>query len=72
MTSLGVLIFKYPYSYGALLIQYNNVTVAHAEIANFLWRNAPILSILRVDNSSHKSNDIFGNLTTCAKWAKIN
>lgn len=64
-------IFKYPSTYGTMLIKYKSVTRTHAEIANFLRLNSTSLSILRVDDMNHKSCDIFGNLAPCAKWTKV-
>lgn len=65
-------IFKYPASYGTVLIKHNDVTTSHAEMANFLRLNEDAMSILKTDEVSHKSYDIFGNPTPCSKWVKKN
>lgn len=65
-------IFKYPASYGTILIKQNDVTTSHAEMANFLRHNADALSIFKIDEASNKSYDIFGNPAPCSKWVKKN
>lgn len=62
-------IYRFPSSYGGLLIKHNNVTTAHAEIANFLRNKSIELNIRKVGDS--ESADIFGNNVPCAKWSKL-
>ncbi|MGM9844491.1 MAG: hypothetical protein ACI30S_09750 [Muribaculaceae bacterium] len=60
---------RFPTSYGKLLIKHNNVTTAHAEIANFLRNNSNELNIYKSGDTV--SADIFGKITPCAKWQRI-
>ncbi|MGM9814720.1 MAG: hypothetical protein ACI3ZX_01230 [Candidatus Aphodosoma sp.] len=62
-------IIHFPTPYGKLLIKHNNVTTAHAEIANFLRNYSNELNIYKTGDS--ESADIFGKITPCAKWQKI-
>lgn len=57
-----------PRSYGQLLVAHNNVTLAHAEIANFLRNNSVALKIKKTGES--ETDDIFGNTAKCALWTK--
>lgn len=65
------LLEKRPAVYGQLLIKYNNVTNAHAEISNFLRNHAMELGIKEKENKA-ESKDIFGNTKPCAQWVKTN
>lgn len=56
-------------SYGELLAAHNNVASAHAEIAIFLRNNSAELRINKIGET--ESPDIFGNISECALWAKI-
>lgn len=56
-----------PSSYGKMLIEYDDVTVTHSVIANFLLNNAKDLEIERLDSDS-TSRDIFDIETPCAAW----
>lgn len=62
-------IFRFPSSYGDLLIKHNNVTTAHAEIANFLRLNSAQLHIRKTGEI--ESEDIFRHPVPCASWEKI-
>lgn len=62
-------IYRFPYSYGELLMKHNNVTTAHAEIANFLRNNVGKLNIRKSGDS--ESEDIFKHRVKCANWEKI-
>lgn len=58
-----------PSSYGRMLIEYDDVTVTHSVIANFLLNNAKELGIERLGRDSI-SRDIFDIETPCAEWRK--
>ena len=62
-------IYRFPSSYGGLLIKHNNVIMANAEIANFLRNNSNKLNIYKFGDTV--SADIFGKIVPCAKWQKI-
>lgn len=64
------LLEKHPAVYGQLLIKYNNVTNAHAEISNYLRNYATTLGIKEKGNKAD-SKDIFGNTKPCAQWEKL-
>lgn len=57
----------HPSVYGQMLIEYDNVTVAHSVIANFLLNNSKELGIERM-NEDNMSRDIFDIETPCAGW----
>lgn len=59
-----------PSSYGRMLIEYEDVTVTHSVIANFLLNNANKLGIERLKDDSI-SRDIFDIETPCAEWKTI-
>ncbi len=62
-------IYRFPSSYGELLIKHNNVNSAHAEIANFLRYNSSVLNICKIGEM--ESADIFGTPTICALWENM-
>lgn len=62
-------IYQFPYSYGELLMKHNNVTTAHAEIANFLRNNSAELNIRKAGES--ETEDLFRHMVKCAIWKKI-
>ena len=64
-------IYNFPSLYGRLLIKYDNVTNAHAEIANTLRNYSVELCIQNIDGSKSVSVDIFDNPTRCAIWYKL-
>lgn len=59
-----------PSAYGQMLIEYDDVTVAHSVIANFLLNNSKELGIERMAKDS-VSRDIFDIETPCAEWIVI-
>lgn len=56
-----------PSCYGKMLVEYDDVTVTHSLIANFLLNNAKELGIERLDSESISRN-IFDIETPCAEW----
>lgn len=62
-------IYRFPSSYGDLLVKHNNTTTAHAEIANFLRDNSSALNIRKTGDT--ESADIFRNIAPCASWEKL-
>ena len=64
-------IYNFPSLYGKLLIKHDNVTTAHAEIANTLKNYSVKLCIQEVNGSKDISVDIFNNLAKCAVWYKL-
>ena len=63
------LIWQYPAVYGKLLVQYDDVRVAHSQIGKFLLNHASALEIEKIGEDG--SDDIFGHATPCAKWKKL-
>lgn len=59
-----------PSLYGHMLIERDNVTTVHSEIANFLRNYADGLRIEKVPNGK-MSDSIFGNEVPNACWRKI-
>ena len=62
-------IWECPKVYGELLIKYENVSTAHAEISNYLRYNASKLGIKELDEKT-ESEDIFKTKRPCANWEK--
>lgn len=62
------LIEKHHVLYAVFLIRHRNVNTAHAEIARYLGKKATTLKIH--GSGERKSEDIFGNETSCTLWKK--
>lgn len=62
-------IYRLPTIYGNLLIKYDDVTRAHAEIANYLRNHCRELNILKT--GVKESLDIYSNYTVCSTWEKL-
>ena len=62
-------IWRNPTIYGNLLIKYDNVTRAHAEISRFLLDHSRTLMIEKVGEKD--SDGIFDHSTSCANWRRV-
>lgn len=62
-------VWRYPSIYGQLLVDLDDVALAHAQISNYLLNHAQELGIEKT--SEVDSDNLFGHITPCGKWHKM-